>query len=56
VEYFKVKGVDKLMDVEYYTKLDDSILGEIRRSTNPKLDKASELLKIIDLRQQPRLI
>jgi len=55
-EYFIVKGVDKLKDLEYYIKLDDSILSEIRRSTNPELKKARKVLSHIDFREQPRLI
>jgi len=56
VEYFTVKGVEKLNEVQYYTKLDDSILSDIRRSTNTNLEKARKLLSTIDFREQPRLI
>jgi len=56
VEYFKVKEAHKLFDVEYYTSLDDTLIGEIRRSKDPRLARARELLRCIDLRKQPRLV
>jgi hypothetical protein len=56
VEYFKTQEAHRLFDVEYYIKLDDTIMGEIRRSTNPKLARARWLLSRIDLRKQPRRI
>jgi len=56
VEYFEAKGVRKVVEVEYYITLDDSIFGEIRRSTDRCLAKARNLLTRIDHRQQPKLI
>jgi len=56
IEYFKVKGTRRLLKVENYTKLDDSIIGEIRRSTDPKLARARFLVNMVDVREQPRLI
>jgi len=55
VEYLKVKG-HNVHEVEHYVKLDDSIIGEIRRSMDPKLAKARVLLRRVDFREQPRLI
>jgi len=56
VEYFEAKGVWKVLEVEYYITLDDSIFGEIRRSTDRCLAKARNMLTRIDQRQQPKLI
>jgi len=56
VEYFTVTGVEKLNKIQYYIQLDDSILSEIRRSTNANLEKARKLLSDIDTRMQPRLV
>jgi len=56
VEYLKAKGIDRVFDLKYYLKLDDSIVGEIRRSREPELAKARVLIRRIDYREQPRLV
>jgi len=56
LEYLKVKGHNRVLEVEQYVKLDDSIIGEIRRSMDPELAKARVLLRRVDFREQPRLI
>merc|ERR1719320_159845 len=56
VEYFLAKGVGNVVEVDYYVTLDDSILGENRRSTDHFFAKARQLLRRIDHRQQPGLI